>query len=511
MISTRSHQHRNSAKAEQGDPPPFSFQCPECRQLLNVAAGAGGKVRCPVCSNAIVVPQFATRPESAQPTLEWACPLCENPVRLVEELDGRRIRCRECESVLQVSARPWALTIQTAGQRSRPAIVDQNDVQLPVKERGARRNAVKPTVTDSAAGAADQAMAAAQAATAPEAKRLPNSLPKPAPAPLPPPSKKRKAKGESSSGLPLGPSLAISVTIACVVIGMSFTWWTWFHGASGDPRFRYLPQQYDSYTVLNLPELLKSPVFARGTDSLPKPPRLATFESFLNRTGIPLSAVQRITFAGSAKAGVGGVVVYEVSDLLDPVRLVNRAAMQAQSPVEEKVAGKRFFSIGPIAVCFPEPKVLLVGRTELLRSTLEDAGKKEDPGSLQKLISTLDVNKTSVGACAGLPPSDLMRTLMQGTDLAPRIVATVDEASYDEGVCLTRTLVLPDERLATDLARFLGDRAKKILDDYRTGRDMVSLLGLVRVSATQCRVVLQISISAQDIEASFVDFLNRTY
>jgi hypothetical protein len=305
--------------------------------------------------------------------------------------------------------------------------------------------------------------------------------------------------------------LAVSTTIATVLIGLLLALRTWFGAPAVDPRFRYLPHQYDAYTTLNVPELLKSPIYLKGRDFLPIPPRLQTFEGFLLKAGIPLGGVKRISFAGDPKGGAGGVIVYEMEAPLTPGDIVHRAPIQSQMHGEEKVAGKPFFSLGAVALCFPEPKVLLVGRTELLRTTLESAHTKNDPAALQKLLVALDLSKTSLAVHAGLPPSDLMRTLMLGTDLGPRVVSTVDEGAYQDGVCLTRTLTLPDERSAKDLSRFLKDRISRILDDHRAGNDLARLLRLIELSAGERTVVLQIFLSPENLEPSLVELINRLY
>ena len=512
MISARSIPHtRSQATTDDGRPPLIRFQCPECRQALKAAAKPGSQVSCPVCHNVVVVPHVATEPGTHRKTLVWACPLCESPLRLIKELHNRRIRCRECESVLVVSTKPWALTIQTAGQRSRPAILDPDiDALAARKKRGKRVRAPKVTDTPTAADAAAQAMTVTQTPPPPETAD-PQTVPL-IPIPSPPPAKKKgKSQGAPRRSLPLGPSLAVSFTIVTVLAGLFLVWWTLFGSSTVDPRLRHLPHQYDAYTTLNVPELLKSPIYRKGRDSLPRPPRLEVFENFLGRLGIPLGGVKRISFASELKSDGGGVVVYEMEGVLDPAQIVSRPAIQSQVRSEERVAGKRFFSLGTIAVCFAEPKIVLVGRTELLRTSLETATKRKKGGVLQKLVPTLDFDKTSLNVYAGLPPSELMRNLMRGTDLGSQVVSTVDEGTYQDRFCLTRTLAMTDERSAKDLARSFESRVKQILDDSDTGENVIRVLESIRISADKSSVVLQLSFSPDDLNSSLVAFLNRAY
>jgi hypothetical protein len=499
-------------RKKKAKPPTISFQCPECLQTLKAPATAGGRAKCPVCSIVVAVPRVVSESQTDQAAVEWTCPLCDNPLHLTREQDGQYTRCRECDSILKVSTHPWAMTIHTAGRRPHAAIADPNpDGPSPPTKSRKKRHTPKWTDTPTAADAATQAIWAAKTPPLSETSLSSPHRPQSTPAYVSRRSRRRTAPGSAGRGLPLSLALAVSVAIASVLIGILLVARALWRGDACDGRFRYLPHQYDAYTTLNVPQLLKSPIYSNGHDRFPLPPRLEVFQNFLARLEIPLSQVRRISFAGDARHNSGGVIVYETTESLDAEQVLARAARDSSSQTDERVGGKRFRSLGPVAICIAEPTVFLVGRTDLLRATLERAENRQETGILHQTVSSLDFRKTSLGVCAGLPRSELMRNLMRGTGLGAQVAATVDEATYEDNVWLTRTLAMPDERSANDLARFLKVRVRQISDDADTGDNALHVLQSIRISADKSRVVLQLILPSDDLAPSLVAFLNRAY
>ncbi len=81
-----------------------------CRKCGRVVYAASEKVSqsiaCPGCGEPLEIVAAVSR----DAPVHLACPRCRSLLRVVRELDGRRIRCTTCQAVYRVSAHPWHLT-----------------------------------------------------------------------------------------------------------------------------------------------------------------------------------------------------------------------------------------------------------------------------------------------------------------------------------------------------------------------------------------------------------------
>ena len=88
------------------------------RLIYCASESAGKAARCPLCGQRISVPQDSQAGNDNPVTLP--CPRCNNPLRLVRQLYGKRVRCNACGNVLMVSGDPRQLSLVGGNAVARP-------------------------------------------------------------------------------------------------------------------------------------------------------------------------------------------------------------------------------------------------------------------------------------------------------------------------------------------------------------------------------------------------------
>ncbi len=102
----------------------IKFNCPHCRRALNVKDHlAGKKAACPACKKVLTIPQPAPAPVAedvenlaaaafaesraaadarAAETIDFTCPLCDEPVSFNVSEGGKRAQCPKCRNIIKV-------------------------------------------------------------------------------------------------------------------------------------------------------------------------------------------------------------------------------------------------------------------------------------------------------------------------------------------------------------------------------------------------------------------------
>lgn len=98
--------------------------CPSCKKTLGIPDQfAGKKIACPACKKPLAVPSappppppvpdvdalavdaFRDEPKKAEPvttTIDFKCPMCDEPIKVSTELAGKQTPCPECRRIVKV-------------------------------------------------------------------------------------------------------------------------------------------------------------------------------------------------------------------------------------------------------------------------------------------------------------------------------------------------------------------------------------------------------------------------
>jgi len=463
------------------------FGCPSCYEWLSAPPKMAGKgMPCPGCQALVRVPRPLPAVKGTPAIVEWFCPTCEQPFRLIDALHGRRIRCRGCEKTYFVSSHPWALV---GPRRSGGALPARRGRMLHPSSISV---ALSRDLLGAAAGVGDAP--GEVAVTAPPAATP--ATPNPAAAvPYDPTRVIWSRMGRQSSfsnRAALGRGLLKAAAGLAGVLLASLVIWLFWPSGIVETRYKYLPDEFGLFSSLDVRRLTADPLFKEGSERLLKPPRLDMFENFLGGAGLRLADVARITFAGDPAGQQGGVVVYELQRELNDGEFFRRGSLAKH--VRSRTGSGSYVRVefDGFAVQLVDPRLMLVGRSQLLDKVL-GRWRPRIAAEMRPWIASADAQKPSVAVCRGLPPGEL-EAYVNSAELRAKIVCTVDEIDAGSGLEYSRTLHFPDPAAAAQLTQALAAGLKRESAAAKN-RELQALLEAVKVEQADNAVRLHLTLA----------------
>lgn len=517
------------------------FGCPSCLNWLTAAPKVAGKgILCPACRKLVRIPQPQVDAGSGQTVVQWQCPQCSNPFRLIDELHGRQIRCRSCQGTFLVSSQPWALLpprsgnenglgrgplhgngAKGAGKKTAPAGRNGNGRsaspadKLPAPSNGnghppsALANGTAKGKPVGAAGVAAAALAGAaeagmatppQGTTAALVKEgpvegMPSALPERVNWTRMPHERRLAGERLSSTGL-LKAGIAGGVALVAAVVLAALLLWP--SGRATEPRLAYLPNEFGVYTTLDVAAMLKSPLYratlVEGKGGLPLPSRINLFENFLGSAGLKMVDAHRISYAGDPQGRTAGVVIYELQREITGDELLKHGSLGKHVVNRDTVGGQPYYDFEGYSVYLANSKLIVVSRTETLRQVI-GRWRTTIPANMRLLVQNIDAKKTSVSAQLG-PPLGHFRFLgLAGREYLSQVQSTVDQADIGAAVDYSRVMQMPDQAAATRLADAITAGLERAAPKVRNPRVAQPVLLGVKIARGEHQVQISLHLS----------------
>ena len=507
-----------------------AFPCPNCARPLSLSPALDGRrFRCRTCGSilslTIQTPPRGRRRGRMIVSLvsgERPCPNCSAPLRLVPALQGRRIRCRGCETLLTVSIRPWRLSLveaESSSQRGEEA-VDALPVppEPPEPEELAElvvprlvRPVVPPTLLDKPAVAPRPApepekvaepetMAELETVAEPETMAELETVAEPETAVEPEAPRKASASVSTEEETPFnrhamdepGGNSAMAGMALAVLVGLAAGVWWLFSGHSIHPEARYLPATCERFVSIRWSLLARKGIDPTASEAPGLIP-IGRCRIFLENAGIEASEVERIN-VGVAADGEGTLLVYRLTRPIRAEAILDRGPFRdprKRPRITETAGGVVLYPLGQTALAFPDSRTIVNGETDLLRKTLAGGGAVfTDP--LNRLLRTLDFSAPVVIASVGV--GEPVQSLLQKSGVqSESISGTTDSIQPGPTVPLLCVLHLRDPRSADSIAQALQKTLLATAQDLKTAEPVRRLLAGSRVSAAEGKVQVQLT------------------
>ena len=446
-----------------------AFPCPNCGRPLGLSPALDGRrLRCRTCGSilslAVQVPPRGRRRGTMIVRLVSAdepCPRCSAPLHLVPALKKKRIRCRGCQTLLAVSVRPWRLS--------------------PVSE-------------------AEPSDAAAEPIAEPQVTETPGPEVAPLPETVPSPPRKPSAGVPAAEAGPFNRhaideprrrpvTLGIGL-LAVILVALAAGAWRLLPSRRMHPEARYLPENCQRFVSIRGSLLCRTEVNATDSEA----PGLVPIQRcriFLANAAIEAADVERINVGVDAE-GEGTVLVYRLTRPVRGEAILERAPFrdpQKRARPSETVGGVVLYSLGRTGLAFPNPQTILNGETDLLRKTLARYGSGlGDP--LNRLLGTLDFSAPVVTASVGV--GEPVQSLLQRSGVKSEAIAgTTDSFQPGPTVALLCVLHLRDPRSAKSVAAALRTALREAAEDPKTAPPVRRLLAGGSASAADGKVQVQ--------------------
>ncbi len=414
------------------------------------------------------------------------CPHCLAPLRLVPALHERRIRCRDCKSLLAVSVRPWRLSLvngenaSDAGEDAR-RICDPSSKEahlldgLPIRPTDRPTEEPTPMVSPLSTGQ-------------PVLLDEPAAAPKPSAATAAATPFNRHAIDEPRRNPRV---MGIGLAAAAFVALAAGAWWL-CSGRPVHPEARYLPatcQRFVSIRWSLLGQAGIDPAASETADLIP----IKRCRIFLENAAIEPAEVERIN-VGVAADGEGTVLVYRLTHPVRAESILERGPFrdpQKRRRAPEVVGGVALYPLGRTALAFPDSRTIVNGDTDLLEKILARGGAVL-AAPLNRLLGTLDFSAPVVIASIGV--GEPMQSLLQKSGVKSDAISGATECLRPgPTVPLLCVLHLRNPRSADSVAAALKTALREVAQDPKTAEGVRRLLAGSRVWAADGKVRVQLT------------------
>lgn len=299
------------------------------------------------------------------------------------------------------------------------------------------------------------------------------------------------------------------VLLLAAVAAAGSAWWL-FH-APGHSQSRYLPRRSEWFLTMDWPGLARSR-FSRAAKDTPGLRLTERVRVFAQNAGLGHRDIERVTVGGTAD-GANLVLVYRLTRPLRPEKIADRPNFKALRKTDgpsETVRGTPVYYVGPSAIAFPEPQVIVNGDLELVREVLR-ARSAGIAGPLEELLETADFSTTCLDISLGVPSPLRDAFLQEYADLADTVVATATNCTYGSMVKFRRSLHVRDPAAVEELRTCVEQSIRKGVQDSRNDEDLRTLLGAVRVSKSAQAVHIELEVVADAVQPESVRQLRQLF
>ncbi len=497
--------------------------CPGCSHPLRLGQGLRGRrIRCLSCRSVLAV---EASEELGSLTCAVVvdggarvqlCPECGNRLRVVRRLHGRRVRCKSCQTVLRVSAKPWKLVAILPQQTTPPPPSPDNERAIPADARPTGEDLPdKPIPAESDAARSADGGAEGEAPRGANGNATqPVAQPEKKPArplrsrPLPDSAFEKADKWRPAGKRLTWTGVAFTVaSLAVAVVGLTAVgggalgiWWLLFSG-SVHPQARYLPEDCDWFLSLDWQRCTtagESLGLVHGSQGITL---LQRCRVFLTNAELPSEAVERVS-AGRAADGSGMVVVYRLARDIKPDDVLQKRAFQGRDKsryTPEKIGGVPVFVYQTAALAFPEPKVVLSGDFVVLRRMLTRwSSGIRDP--MKSLLEGLDFSKPNVSAATGAPKPLLTAYLQDCQQLELAIVGTRDSCEFGKPLRFVRILRIAESQAAGQIQHSLKRSLAETASNPKTPEAIRKALASVEIADSEDGVQIAVALGKDELK-----------
>ena len=300
-----------------------------------------------------------------------------------------------------------------------------------------------------------------------------------------------------------------AVVLLLAALAAAGCWW--LLRAQGHPRSRYLPSRSEWFLTMDWPALARSRFFRAAKDT----PGLRLTERvrvFAQNAGLGHRDIERVTAGGTAD-GNNVVVVYRLTRPLRPEKIADRPNFKALRKTDgpsETVRGTPVYYVGPSAIAFPEPQVIVNGDLELVREVLR-ARSAGIAAPLEELLETADFSTTCLEISVGVPPPLRDSFLQAYADRADTVVATATNYTYGSLLKFRRTLQARDPAAVEELRTCAEQSIRKAAQDSRCDENLRTLLSSVHVSKSALAVHIELEVLPDAVPPETVRQLRQLF
>ena len=372
---------------------------------------------------------------SGEESIVQPCPNCLKNIRLTRKLHGKRVGCKGCGAVLQVSADPWTLSIfEEPVEAPKPAEpTDSPPPPLPNDPPGGEGSPAATPGATARAAAADTAARARKAGTAAVAGAA---------------AQLRQLK------LPAKPLIiGVAGVVAVLVVGVVVA--TMLFGGGGD-ALAYVPDNSDAIASINVERIVESPIFQRMLEAENSPLKQAQ-EEMKSEAGMDFSDIERIVVAGNTSGSNEAFGVVEFNRAVDLEELVGQAGAEFQKIDRDGMTIYQNRWSPGMSLSLADNYTLLIGTTNQIRRVLGRTDEPKLPDKLQACIEQLDFSQAIAGAVA-VP--DQLPELPPDMPVPPETLKKVEAVTFQvdasSDVTVAVTLICQNSEAA--------EQFKKIVD-----------------------------------------------
>lgn len=301
----------------------------------------------------------------------------------------------------------------------------------------------------------------------------------------------------------------VAVALLLAALAAAGSWWLF--RAQGHPQSRYLPRRSELFLSMNWPALTKSRFFQMAKDT----PGLRLVERvrvFAQNAGLGYRDIERVTAGGTADGG-NLIVVYRLTRPIPPEKIVGRPSFRALRKTDgpsETVRGVPVYYVGPSALAFPEPQVIVNGDLELVRQVLR-ARSAGIAGPLEELLETADFSTTCLEMSVGVPLPLRDSFLQAYADQADTVAATATNYTYGSIVKFRRTLQVRDAEAVEGLRTSAEQSIRTAAKDERCDEKLRGLLKEVHVSKSAQAVHIELELLPDAVPPETVKQLRQLF
>ncbi|NQU20206.1 MAG: hypothetical protein HQ567_02915 [Candidatus Nealsonbacteria bacterium] len=393
---------------------------------------------------------------SGEESVVQPCPKCNKNLRLVQELHGKRVRCKGCGAVLLASADPWGLSVAEEAPAAPQAAAPAGSTLPPLRS--------DPPAADGVAAVAT----------------------------APPRRSKLPVKPLIIAGVGLVVVVVVGLVAAMVLSG------------GGKDALSCVPDNSNTIVSINVDKVVGSPIFQRMLEAENSP--LKKFqEEMASNSGMQFSDFERVVMAGDTSGSGKLFTVVKFNRAIDQEDLIKKADVKFQEIDHADMTIYLNLSSADLSLCFVDDRTALVGKASKIREVLDRTGDPKLPERLRACIEQLDFSQAIAGAAVlpdelpdlppGMPvPAEMLKEMLE------KVEGTTFQIALSSGVTVAATLVCQDADTAEQIQKMVDGAVAAFGLSEDLPAEAREVLDSLKVTHSGKNVSAQITVSEKLID-----------
>lgn len=270
---------------------------------------------------------------------------------------------------------------------------------------------------------------------------------------------------------------------------VAMIWWLFASGPPACPPARWMPEECEWFASFKWAELSATVPEVKDLPGLAFSQRCRIF---VENAGLQAGDIERIT-VGRPAGKSGMIIVYALTKPVTAAQIMALPAFvvahKKSGDNEQTIRGVPIFEFETSAIAFPDPRTIISGETELLRSVLERGAVVRDP--MNRLIRAADFSTTGMAVTVGVPRPFVEDYLGGHDSLAEMIVGTTDQFQFGATNRLSRTFYFDDPAMADEFQRVV--RTSLAVHSTKLPSHVRKLVDMTEITRAECKVSLRLS------------------